>query len=45
MGKLLTTIALSVLVLGAALYTVGQLIVPAVGEAGVSTRETIRDAF
>ncbi|WP_199624407.1 hypothetical protein [Paenibacillus alkalitolerans] len=45
MAKLLTTIALAVLVLGAALFTFGELIVPAVGDAGVSTRDQIRNAF
>jgi hypothetical protein len=45
MGKLVTTIALAVLVLGAALYTFGELIVPAVGDAGVSTTAQIRSAF
>lgn len=45
LAKLVTALALSVLVLGAALFTFGQLILPAAGEAGVSTTSQIRDAF
>lgn len=45
MGKLVTTLALAVLVLGAALYSFGELVLPAVGGAGQSTAEQIKDAF
>ena len=45
MGKLVTVVALSVLVLGAALFTFGELILPATREAGVSTTNQIQDAF
>jgi|GEM_PF-3184078 len=45
MGKLVTTLALTVLVLGAALYTFGALVLPAAGEAGESTAAEIRNAF
>ena len=45
MGKLVTTLVLAVLILGAALYVVGELIVPAAGEAGRSTAEQIAEAF
>jgi hypothetical protein len=45
MGKLVVTLALSVLILGAALYTFGELIVPAAGGAGRSTAEQIEAAF
>jgi hypothetical protein len=44
-GKLVTTIALAVLILGAALFTFGETIMPAANEAGVSTAERIREAF
>lgn len=45
MGKLVTTLALTVLILGAALYTFGELVLPAAGEAGSSTAASIRSAF
>lgn len=44
-GKLVTTIALAVLILGAALYTFGGQIAPAAGEAGAATALKIRAAF
>lgn len=45
MGKLVTTLALAVLILGAALYTFGEIILPAAGGAGRATAEQIQDAF
>ncbi|MCI3922644.1 hypothetical protein MO973_20640 [Paenibacillus sp. TRM 82003] len=45
MGKLVVTVALAVLVLGAALYAFGEQIAPAAGEAGEATAQRIRDAF
>jgi len=45
MGKLVVTLVLAVLILGAALYAVGAQIVPAAGEAGRTTAEQIAEAF
>ncbi|HZG86139.1 hypothetical protein [Paenibacillus sp.] len=45
MGKLVTALALTVLVLGAALYTFGEVILPAAGEAGRSTAAQIEASF
>jgi len=45
MGNLVTALALTVLVVGAALYAFGEHIVPAAGGAGESTAEQIRSAF
>jgi len=45
MGKLVTTLVLAVLILGAALYTFGELIVPSASEAGQSTALQIEQAF
>ena len=45
MGKLVTTLALTVLILGAAIYTYGEMIVPAASGAGRSTAEQIEAAF
>lgn len=45
MGKLVTTLGLSVLILGAALYTFGQLILPATSDAGEAAAIQIRSAF
>lgn len=44
-GKLVTTLALAALLLGAALYTFGGQIMPSAGEAGRATAEQIRNAF
>lgn len=45
MGKLVTTLGLSVLILGAALFTFGQLILPAAADAGESAAAQIRSSF
>ena len=45
MGKLVTTLVLAVLILGAALYTFGEWIIPSATEAGRSTALQIEEAF
>ncbi|WP_176835618.1 MULTISPECIES: hypothetical protein [unclassified Paenibacillus] len=45
MSKLVIAVLLTVLVAGAALYTVGGQLAPAAGTAGNQTKLRIQDAF
>ena len=44
-SKLVIALLITVLLGGAAMFAVGQRLVPAVGMAGVRTQSTIQDAF